>query len=560
MSNRGKHNPVKKYLQAKEFVEYCKANNIDASLNNLEVYEKGGLLNPVYRLVTPDEYVRAVFEYNHRTPFNPNTPFDVDNKWREITSLINSLSSYTVPQISYFEQTLKNGHPLDFAWRKKNPFLYKPPFADFKPWEEYKIVAGTIDRQPIKEETAKHYYATWQIFIVDELKHRHTIEDNYATGGKKGWGILKKDIHPSELLEYFELFQTISNFRMMESLIWLDITFDVKQSVIEGKLLERLTTRTKMAAKKEYQKHSHAEWIKFIRKLVELNYEYLKREKIKLSKELKRFLSSTISMIMDATEKPFWEISNEYDGKFKGLRTLCLDENIVIYPGGLERIFPDELKQVKKHSLGIIESYIRQLNDMLPDDAKLDPKVGNDLIDSIIGSSHWLTLSHLYEIHKAWFNRRLHWKSSIWAHIRSFAVSIESIGQEWYNKMYLSNILEVAFAKDYTNLRDSLGGNKITDAKTPGEYKQKLDKIRKHRKKGTKDICGHHLVVAHLTRNYLSHTVRFEPDMLGSIFLEVYKDLVLTLISLFVKKPANHGTPAWSRELQNYLEASKSGH
>jgi hypothetical protein len=535
MSGKEKHNSIKKYLGAKEFVEYCKANNVDASLEIFEGYEKVGLLLPIYRLITPAEYVRALFEYNHKNPFDTNVPFDIDNKWQEIEELYTAINRYYLKPLLQFSFALIHGHPLDYACQRKSPFLQKPSKENFKPWEEYKIIAGTIKGHPAKEETVEHYYTAWQIFVLDELNLMYTIKENYATRRRKGWGIFKKELHPSELIGFYEYFQTISNFEMMESLIWHDITFDVKGMVIEGKLHKQFRTRTQELAKKEYKKHSYSEWIKFIRKLVELYTGYVEREKIRLADESKRFLTDTINMIIEATKKPFERISADYDGRFKGIRSTCREEDIFIYPGELERIYPDEVKQAKERAGWALESLINELNKSLPDNAKIDLMIKDRLVNNIIESGYYLLLSHLYEIEKLWFNHSPHWESSIWAHLRSFAVSIESIGQKWYGQKYLTNILENVFKKEYTDLRNSIG-KKITDAEAPSEYKQKIAKILEFKKKGPMGICGCHLVVTNLTRNYFAHNVKFEPDMLGSLFIEVYQDLVFTLISLFVKK------------------------
>lgn len=534
MSGKEKHNSIKKYVETKEFVEYCKANNVDVSLYMLEAYEKVGLLLPLYRLTAPDEYVCAIFEHNHKRPYNPNAPFDAENKWWEITDLGKALSSYSFPPSPRFKQALKNGHPLDYAYASKNPFLQKPSLSDFRPWREYIIVAGIIEGHPMKEEIADHYYAPWQIFVLDELNAMHTIEENYVTEQKRGWGIFGKNIHPTKLFEYFESFKAISNFRMQESLIWVDMTFGLKQSVIEGALNEQLRARTMEAARQEYEKHSHAAWIAFIRKLVELYKDYLEKEKTRLSDELKWYLTSTINMIMAATQKSLEEISAEYDGRFNGQRQLCREKGAFIYPGELDRIYPDELKLARKKAKQVLDTYLKQFNETLDSNAKIDEGIKDDLIDNIVESGHMLLLSHLYEIEELWFNRCLHWESSIWAHLRSFAVSIESIAQEWFKKRKLGKILERAF-KDYDNLKKSVG-KKMTDAESSEDFKHKFEKILRCQGNCSKDICGHHLLIAHLTRNYVSHKIDFEADMLGSIFLEVYKSLVLTLISLFVRK------------------------
>lgn len=527
-----KHNPIYKYLEAEKFIKYCSANNIDASLYALEMYEKAGLLTPIYRLIVPEEYVRETSKV--KEPAN-KVYSKIKQKWSRLINLLNALMEYTLRGSPYFRKTLKNGHPLDYAYKNKNPFLYKPSAKEFKPWERYKIIVTTEKGEHIKKDTVEHFYASWQIFVLDELNYFHTVEENYVTGHKKGWGILKKNIFSSKLIKYYELFQTVSNFRMMESLIWLDLTLGVKEPVIEGELLNELNKKREKIAKKEYQKYSHDEWIIFIRKLVEVYNEYLKREKIKLSMELKRFLADTVRMIMYATQKSLQEISDDYDGKYKGSKWIGLYERIKIYPGEIKRIFPDELEEVRKRASKVLEGYIRQLNKILPDSQQISLDIKDKLINSIIESGHELLLSHIYKIEEFWFNRKLHWVSSIWAHLRALTVSIESIGTEWYNTHFLSNILKSAFP-EYKSLKESIDKN-ITDAKSFKEYKEKLSKIYEHKKKhNNKGLCGHHLVVAHLTRNYFSHRIIFEPVMLGSKFLEVYRDLIFTLISLFIPK------------------------
>ena len=355
---------------------------------------------------------------------------------------------------------------------------------------------------------------------------------------RKAGGIFKQELHPSKLTSFYEYFQTISNFVMMESLIGLDITFDLKCSVIEGELYKLLRGRIAEQAKKEYEKHTYSEWIKFIRKLVELYTECTEREKIKLASELKSFLTSTVNMIIDATGKSFENICNVYDGRLEGFRDKGRDEGIMIYPGELERIYPDELKESKERARWSFDSQIKQFNETLPDNLKIKEEIIDALIDNIIKSGHHLLLSHLHEVEKLWFNHSPRWESSIWAHLRSFAVSIESISREWYSRNSFGEVLKEAFDKEYTNLRNSIG-NGITDAKTSSEYRENFTKILEHKKKGIQSICGYHLVSANLTRNYFSHKIKSEPDMLGSMFIEVYKDLVFTLISLFMKKTVN---------------------
>lgn len=247
-------------------------------------------------------------------------------------------------------------------------------------------------------------------------------------------------------------------------------------------------------------------------------------------------------MMMYATQKSFEDVKTEYDGRFAGIPVDCVDENILVYPGALDRIYPDEYRKAKESSEWIIDSFIKQFNETLPDNEKIDRKIKDELICNIVDSNHDFIFSHLYEINKLWFNRGPRWESSIWSQNRSLAVSIESICKEWYNETYLGKILEKAFGSDYASLKNSINYTKITDAETPEEYKQKFDRIYEHQKLNRCGICGHHLVISHLTRNYLSHKNVLEPGMFGAFLQKVATDLVFMLISLFVKRPANTKT------------------
>jgi hypothetical protein len=514
----------KKYLEINEFIKYCEKNKVKADISTLESYEKAGLLIPVYRLIAPAEFVQADIGTVHDSQIViPNI--------EQLTNLYNDLSLYHLSMTPNFQQALKDGHPLDVAYSNKNPFLQKPTPDTFKPWDDYKTDVNR-DNYTTKEDTADHYYAPWQIFVVHAINHKNTVLINNITNIQTQ----HLDLDPLKLIEHTELFQTISDVAIKESLIWLDITSHSRQAIIEGEQYKELTTRTTQAKKDLYQKHNHAEWIKFLRKLVELYKLYLEREKIKLADEMKIFLRITIETIIHATQKSLEDISNDYDGESKGSRSVWLIDSITVHPGEVYQIFPDELKQIKERLDYVIADDIEEFNKMLPASEQINLTTKDTLIEDLIKNGQEVILSHFYKIEELWFKHELHWRGSIWAHIRSLATAIESLGCEWFTvNRNLGKVLSMAFPSDYDRLKDSIE-NRITDAATPTEFKEKLTKILTHRKSNTKGRCGHHLVIAHLTRNYLAHRSSIEPDMYGSIFIEIYRSLIFTLISLFVKR------------------------
>jgi len=566
MNGRETHNPITKYLEAQKFIDYCKANRVDASLNALETYEKHSILMPIYRFVFPNGLIKAKYECEKENPFDPVMKLNCSSEWKPIVRLINALSNYN---FGNYPAIIKNGHPLDSEYKKHNPFLKLPNKSDFCPWKDYEIVVDIDkDGDPVKRNTAEHYYAPWQIFIVDDLNYLHTIKENYLTKERKGRGIVKKNIRKSRILEFSDLFQTISNFRMLEKIIRIIVTDDVKGSVIEGECYRTLEERTKKIAKKEYAKHNKSEWIEFIRKLVGLYYHYTELEKDNLSQELKRLLGSTAIIVMMARNKDldFKRLCDEYGGgnKSGGIRYI---DGTRIYPDGLENIFPIETRQLRKRALSILPSYIKEVNNWLPEGSKLlSDNFHEQLVSTIIDEGNELLLTHLYEIEDLWFNYKPYRVGSIWAHLRSFAVGVEGLGKEWFGgeelkdaevtpkirklgKEGIEGVFTKAFGNDYKDRLKSeynklkleqYTKNSITWADTQDEFIEKLNCILGNKglfnNLSSNPFCKYHLVVTHLTRNFVSHHIKIESTMMGSLFVEVYRCLVLTLVSLFAQK------------------------
>lgn len=555
MSGKEKHNPIIKYLEAQKFIDYCKANRVNASFNVLETYEKYGILKPIYRLIVPKEYVKAKYEHEKRTHSDPRIKFNCPLKWEPIETLINAMSRYSIMvpitqkdgsrDISHLENIIKNGHPLDRKYPKNNPFLKVSDKNDFRPWKEYEVVVEIKDGYPVKENTAEEYYAPWQIFVVDELNYRHTIEINYLIKEVKDWSTIKKNIHKSRILEFSDLFQTVSNFQMFKAIIWIIVTDDVKGPVIEGERYKTLEERTKKIAKDEYDKHPEDEWLKFIRKLVELYNHYKKREKNILSQELKRFLGGTATMVMTARNIDIETLCNEYSGGDKS-------GSIRVYHNGLEKIFPIEENQLRERALSTLSLYIKKVNESLPAGSKLSDDFNEQLVLDIIDKGDILLLTHLHEIEELWFNHKLHWVGTIWAHLRSLAIGIEDIGKEWFTgTTTLEGVFEKAFdEKNYKNLKEKYNNklpklkngknDDIAWATTTNEFIEKLNCILKNKDLSNNisnsPLCKYHLVVTRLTRNFIAHHTEIE-DIRWSLFIEIYRCLILTLISLAQKKP-----------------------
>ena len=67
--------PAWRYLEAKDFVDYCKDCRVDGLLTELEAYDKSNLFKPIRRFVLPHAYVKEIKEQpHHASPFY--VPYD----------------------------------------------------------------------------------------------------------------------------------------------------------------------------------------------------------------------------------------------------------------------------------------------------------------------------------------------------------------------------------------------------------------------------------------------------------------------------------------------------
>lgn len=531
--NMGKHKSIEKYVEAKTFIDYCKANNVRASISILDAYDRQGLLQPIYRIVFPDAYVRESYFWNE-----DSDDATIDARWSDLLELLSSLA-IGMPGSETFQRALTFGHPLDVAFHAGNSYLFKPRVQDYKPWDQYKVEVNDGPDITIKEDSADHFYAAWQIFVLEELNYMHTIEHNYIADIQTGTGVFDKKCFPSKISDFAGYFQTLSNYKMLRNMILLDISFGIEGRFISGERLASLRKREKIAATNEYIRHPHNEWIRFIRKLVSMHVEYKGKEKLNLLSELERFLSSVIIMVRKATNMSFDEISGEHDGLLVGKApgTPGEKDGVDIYPGELRLIFPDSQKKERKRAAWTLNSFIDSFNKILPSNVQIAPDLTHKIINRISEAGHECLFSHLYLIEELWQEKSPHWRNSIWAHIRSLAASIESLGREWFNATSFNAVLETAFS-DYKQLRRRYNSNvgpntKITQASSPEEFIAKLDIILKESDKDFDGLCGNYLLVTHLTRNYLSHKVLITPDLYGERFIEIYRGLIYTLISLY---------------------------
>jgi len=249
-------------MPAEDFANYCEINKVWASTGILEKYEENNLLLPIYRLMYPEDYVRTVIL--DRFPSQQvvvNPP-----EWlKELSNRLDILKDRLSEDC--YKMVLSDGHPLDWLFKKGIPEFFRPNKDNFIPWKEY-IVSVKIEGREIGDSRAEHYYAPWQIFALEKLNENHTILENFATGYKKGWGILRKELIPSRILKYSDIFQSLTEYMMIDKIL-----YNYYSQKGASQIPEEKSVRDK-EAQKVYLRHTHNEWINLIRKMIEIYVEH----------------------------------------------------------------------------------------------------------------------------------------------------------------------------------------------------------------------------------------------------------------------------------------------
>lgn len=466
-----------KYLTEKDFIKYCQTCKLDIKPIDLKTFINQNIITPYYSL---EEKNNITLKYNIYK--NPNE----------------------------HQKVIENAHPLDIAFQESNPSIKKQ-----------------------SRENIIHYYSRWQIFIISEiLNHQFFIEKKIIS--IKNYHLIKKIKNPfnSSLYEFEDYFQTITNFMMTETLLFDKAFKQTKElnntNIIEGECLSTLNEKIKEISLKHFEKHEFFNWIKFLRKLSELYNSYLKLEKIKLSEEIKIFLSTTINMMINTEQKTFENICEAFDGTPSII--LKMEDNILFYSGDLKRIFPDDIELS-------VEQFKLTFKNLI-NETKID-----ELVSYLKSEELEYIFLHIFDIEKIWFNREHYWQRKLWAYIRSLTIGIEAIAKQKFS-CKLSNLhSHLGFIQtngDNNSISSHLNKTRIGDSDSIEDYLEKLNiliEASKREQDAYKEEYFYHIF--YLTRNFFAHKFKVDDVMTGTIFYPIYESLKKTLLKVYETQGQN---------------------
>ncbi len=517
------------YVQHTEFIKYCKANKVDVNEYALETYEKRKLLFPCIRLLYPRELLRrryrAVYIANKRK-------YKILDKWQPLLSLENSIHNCSNWMDKSFSECLENGHPLEQHFSDDlQPFVLNPQKQRFRVWKRYKVIIDDSSRG--KESRAEHYYAPWQVFFLHELDQQNTDTHNRATGVKKGWGVFDSSIVESRLVEFIPFFEKVGFFSYRRNLyrLYLDRKANSKED------WDCADKKLALVAEHYLQAFPYKNWIRFLRKLIEIYEKSKKLEKILLSLEAETYIARTVGFLRFATGHAFQKICDDVAGPFKNSLSRGSEDGVDIYQGALETLFLDETRDLEKNFKWMLEENLKELNANLIEEERLPESLYLQLFDELSESPQCTALAAIRKINKVYWGQELWRENDMWSGYTDLAISIEGHGKDWIRKKRkLEGIFKELFgAKDYQKLRQKKGKISL-EPNNMGEFIQNLKCLLESKEIPEDRRCGKHLLITYLIRNFSAHNLGGFSGLSQDERSKIYIALVRTLFVMY----ANH--------------------
>lgn len=518
------------YLKHNKFREYCNANKVCVPKGSLEAYEKSGLFFPCIRMISPREFLIREFR-TRRTKYRHD--YKKKDDWKPLIKLVDLIVDCQGVGSEEFKDAIELGHPLDRAIQENNPFVFNPENEKFKPWKSYKVSVDNRNGKKLKESKAEHYYAPWKIFFIHDLNIQNTYKYNSAIRPITPQGITTKQLYTTKLKEFSIFFEKINSFSYKRHLLITNYVYNTKKRKIDTINTNR---DIKRFARELVSPFSYEEWIRFLRKTLEMHENYRSEEKIILSEAIKAYIKITVIFLQLANRYTFERICRDTSGKFANKIDIGYEKGVEVYPWKLEEMFPDARFELEKDTRWYLQSMLNSFNDSLSESEQLPDSLADELFDELIKEPRGTALPAVMRINEAFIRRDMWRDDKLVSGLRELVVSIEWHGKIWFRcdgKM-LYGILNMVFPSDFNALKRVAGSN--CDAKSVSEYIDKLKKIQKNTALKTSKKCGQHLLITYLTRNFLSHNTHNDGlfgKKLEKHLFTIYSSMVYTLFVIY---------------------------
>lgn len=522
----------KRCLDLDQFLDVCKAVKLfQCDKDELEQYEKDGLLLPVARLILPADYRVARDSKKYR---NIEFSAEIMDKYSALDKLYDS-----IPPISpHFREEAEFPHPIDLVTEDIEQ-LIRPSEQEFVPWSDYE----TKTEIPVYTKGVIHFYQPWQVFALYEIR---TYEKNLYPCDLIG--IHPRDLETGKISELTAYFEATSQFYFVRQALFY-VYFDKMPTNDDGRsqldedtaaLLEAklVDLAQQLTSGKSLTKDN---FIKAITGMCILHSHYTKVEKVTLAEVMKDEIWKAIRFCDFAFGLNSQEISDLVGAIHKRGREKPY----------IEAIFPDERKVKHENALSELGALSQNYNQNTPT-WQINESEIEELLNFLEASDLAVFEYIIVQVKETHFNYNQWQVAEAFLQIKILASFLESFlrlvckegGKTITDTDSLRNFMEKIvpnsakpiwnkFEKCESNLRNNFTG-KTFNANT-SNFVSKFQLLRQVLPKKPNDTVpeeeylGACLTIALLTRNFTSHHTVEQEDILQGRYTWLVRSVVNTI-------------------------------
>ena len=521
-----------RYLEVRDFIRYCQKLNVKVDEKELKYYEEKGIMLPVARVVLPEEYIKRMYECQHRSIDMPCL-----HEWPEIDRL------YDRPLVlleDYAQLTdEKLVHPFDREFGR-NPYLVRPDLNNYRPWDSYRVVVEHHGNYDIRESTATHYYSYWQVHQLYEIqkypdlyKNRFLIDNLPDEFKKKHWipRALNLELYRSfhgyaHLFDALSFYITVYDRERKRTFAQIPEqhgirTLDTKQ---HQEYLDRLSAHAKFVADK-YGLKKH-DLYSFLLHLLNLRSDYQRAERLKLADEIEKDIDFLTRFIAGVTGQSFNEIAEEV-GKRNPL---------------VKREFRhlDRAVQVLDYARDTFERLMNDYNEEFPGFNISSSTEIDGLLKFIETSGLFIIPYAIFNTDKALNNPRAFRKTSLYMGMKNLATGLECLIREIAKKIpnatgsmdTLGNLINTVFKEWRNEFWKERGKRPHPTPTKPSEFIANVIGVYKDPLLDQK-IQGHIIrvfLIAYWARNLTAHHYTLEDELYGDLYSKVYRAIYYAML------------------------------
>jgi hypothetical protein len=519
----------KRYLHFEDFIALCGAVGLHGcGRHELEEYERECWMFPVARMVMPDGCARAF--WNHT--LQPNVECEFDEEFLAYHKLDWAIRyNIQMPET----QVLNLPHPIDTAWGHVGG-LQHPIDEEYVPWDSY-VIQIEIGGHNTDCPSATHFYHYWQIYELYEVRKRRKgmYKDNALLPGLGGPAHNDpQSLFPMlDAISYFQHLYQSRRALMLEGLQSDDDGWISPTQTQQGEL-DQAAQQYAADTPRIYELDENALY-SGLRRMMELHVRYEEADRVRLAEALKADVWRAVELIHFALGTPTEDIAVRA-GRVGGYAS-----------NYLELLFPNRREEARNKALRILQNLGREHNVLAP-----NYSVSNNDLEKLLDYAESTDLAWfefvMVELNRAHF--ALHsWRTAeAFLHLRALASFPESLMRtlvvrngdattqgDLRNQQNpgMGNLTCLVFRGIKPSILAQYQNAKHWNAREAAEFEKNLQYLVSLISTASteKVYLGANLALATLLRNFTSHLVVEDPQLLQGQYVRCVRAILSTVFS-----------------------------